>query len=73
MNILQKTAAKNPKTTILIIIDILSIIWNLATENAAILGVSAKAIMIGSLIMTAIFMIYNVVIDGVSGDDDLEQ
>ena len=58
---LLSTAKKNPKTTVLTVITIVSNLWNVATENAELFGIGSKTIAIGSLVLTALVMIYNAV------------
>jgi len=58
MNIL-KTVKKNPSTTVIAIITAVTNVWNLAKENAELFGIGSKTLAIGSLILTAVMLVYN--------------
>ena len=58
MNILR-TVKKNPSTTVIAIITAVTNVWNLVSENAELFGIGSKTIAIGSLILTAVMLIYN--------------
>lgn len=50
---------RNPKTTILAILSIVSILWSALSDNAEIFGVSGQVISIGTVVLTAIGAVYN--------------
>lgn len=58
MNIL-KTVKKNPSTTVIAIITAITNVWNLLSENAELFGISSKAIAIGTVVLTAIMLVFN--------------
>ena len=58
MNILR-TVKKNPSTTVLAIITAITNVWNLLSENAELFGISSKAIAIGTVVLTAIMVLFN--------------
>lgn len=58
MNI-QKAIKKNPKTSIVTVIAIVTTAWNMFGENAELFGVPAKTIAIGSAILAIVAMAVN--------------
>lgn len=55
----METLKNNPTTTFVAVLTAITSVWNLAAENAEILGISGKAIAIGGLVLTATMMVYN--------------
>lgn len=52
---------RNPLTTIVVVLTIISNIWSLVTENAELLSIGSRTIAIGTLILTAIMITYNTI------------
>lgn len=57
--ITMEVLKRNPKTTILAILSIVSILWSALSDNAEIFGVSGQVISIGTVVLTAIGAVYN--------------
>lgn len=55
----METIKNNPLNTVLVIITVLTNIWNLLTENAELFGIGSKAISIGAIVLTAIKLVYD--------------
>lgn len=58
MNIL-KSAKKNPGTTVLAVITAITNVWNLVSENAELFGIGSKTLAIGTVVLTAVMLVYN--------------
>ena len=58
MNIL-KTVKRNPSTTLVAIITAVTNVWNLVSENAELFGIGSKTIAIGTVVLTAIMVLFN--------------
>lgn len=57
----METIKNNPTTTFVAVVAAISNVWNLAADNAQILGIGSKTIAIGTLALTAIMLVYNTV------------
>jgi len=55
----METIKNNPTTTFVAVVAAISNVWNLAAENASILGIGSKTIAIGSLVLTGAMLVYN--------------
>jgi len=58
MNILR-TVKKNPSTTVIAIITAITNVWNLVSENAELFGIGSKTLAIGTVVLTAVMLVYN--------------
>lgn len=55
----METIKNNPVTTFVAVVTAITNVWNLAVDNAALLGIGGKTIAIGSLVLTAAMVVYN--------------
>jgi len=53
------TIKNNPVTTFVAVVTAITNVWNLAAENAQLLGIGGKTLAIGSLILTGAMLVYN--------------
>lgn len=55
----METIKNNPVTTFVAVVTAITNVWNLAAENAQLLGIGSKTLAIGSLVLTGVMLVYN--------------